>query len=66
MLRGLRTAVAYVPDLAAARDWHADTFALAPYFDEPYYVSFAIGGFELGPRARATRQALQAHTSTGA
>ena len=47
-LRGLRTAVAYVPDLAAARDWYADTFALAPYFDEPYYVGFAIGGFELG------------------
>ncbi|OEZ98810.1 VOC family protein [Duganella phyllosphaerae] len=48
MIKGLRTVVYPVDDLAAARDWYARTFETAPYFDEPFYVGFAIGGFELG------------------
>jgi predicted enzyme related to lactoylglutathione lyase len=48
MILGLRTAVYYVPDLARARQWYARAFATEPYFDEPFYVGFNIGGYELG------------------
>ena len=45
---GLRTVVYHVPDLARARAWYATVLGLAPYFDEPFYVGFQVGGFELG------------------
>ncbi len=31
-----------------AKDWYTKAFQQAPYFDEPFYVGFDIGGFELG------------------
>lgn len=48
MLLGLRTAIYPVGDLAAARDWYAKVVGHAPYFDQPFYVGFEVGGFELG------------------
>ena len=48
MLKGLRTVIYTVPDLAAARDWYGRTFGIAPYFDESFYVGFNVGGYELG------------------
>ena len=45
---GLRTVIYKVPDLARAKTWYAQAFDVQPYFDEPYYVGFNIGGFELG------------------
>jgi predicted enzyme related to lactoylglutathione lyase len=48
MLLGLRTAIYPAPDLAAAKRWYAEVLGQAPYFDEPFYVGFAVGGFELG------------------
>ena len=48
MIHGMRTTVYPVGDLAKARDWYAAVFGKAPYFDEPFYVGFEIGGFELG------------------
>lgn len=48
MIRGLRTAIYPVPDLAAAKRWYAELLGQAPYFDQPFYVGFAVGGFELG------------------
>jgi predicted enzyme related to lactoylglutathione lyase len=45
---GLRTAKYTAPDLAAAKAWYADVLQLQPYFDEPFYVGFNVGGFELG------------------
>ncbi|MEP7322928.1 MAG: VOC family protein [Saprospiraceae bacterium] len=45
---GLRTAGYRVPDLEAAKEWYCKAFHVKPYFDEPYYVGFNIGGFELG------------------
>jgi predicted enzyme related to lactoylglutathione lyase len=48
MLLGLRTAIYPAPDLAAARVWYAQALGIAPHFDEPYYVGFSVGGFELG------------------
>lgn len=48
MFLGLRTVIYHVPDLAAAKAWYAAAFGVMPYFDEPFYVGFEIGGFELG------------------
>jgi predicted enzyme related to lactoylglutathione lyase len=48
MIKGLRTALYPARDLARAKAWYAEVFGTAPYFDEPYYVGFNIGGFELG------------------
>lgn len=45
---GLRTVKYVVPDLARAKAWYAEAFGVEPYFDEPFYVGFDIGGFELG------------------
>jgi len=48
MLLGLRTVIYKVSDLERAKAWYSDTFDVAPYFDESFYVGFNIGGFELG------------------
>jgi catechol 2,3-dioxygenase-like lactoylglutathione lyase family enzyme len=48
MLLGLRTAIYPVSDLAAAQDWYSKVIGHAPYFDQPFYVGFEVGGFELG------------------
>jgi len=48
MLHGLRTAIYHVEDLARAKEWYTDVLETQPYFDEPFYVGFDIGGFELG------------------
>lgn len=45
---GLRTVIYRVSDLEKAKSWYASVFGLSPYFDEPFYVGFNIGGFELG------------------
>lgn len=48
MFLGLRTTVYHVGDLAKARTWYAEAFGIKPYFDEPFYVGFNVGGYELG------------------
>jgi len=45
---GLRTAIYRVNDINAAKQWYARAFNTQPYFDEPFYVGFDIGGYELG------------------
>jgi predicted enzyme related to lactoylglutathione lyase len=45
---GLRTTVYKVPNLAEAKEWYLKAFVTKPYFDEPFYVGFNIGGYELG------------------
>jgi predicted enzyme related to lactoylglutathione lyase len=45
---GLRTVIYHVPDLARAKEWYARAFGVQPYFDEPFYVGFNVGGYELG------------------
>lgn len=45
---GLRTTIYKVADLKAAKDWYAKAFKTKPYFDEPFYIGFNIGGYELG------------------
>lgn len=45
---GLRTLGYIVEDLDAAKTWYSKAFGTEPYFDEPFYVGFNIGGYELG------------------
>lgn len=45
---GLRTCIYKVDDLKAATKWYSTAFGVEPYFEEPFYVGFNIGGFELG------------------
>jgi predicted enzyme related to lactoylglutathione lyase len=50
MILGLRTVVYHVPPdkLKEAADWYAGVAGVRPYFEEPFYVGFNVGGFELG------------------
>ncbi len=48
MFQGLRTVLYVVDRLADARDWYAAVLGAPAYFDEPFYVGFNVGGFELG------------------
>ena len=48
MLLGLRTAVYATPDLDAGKAWYTAVLGFGPYFDEPFYVGYEVGGFELG------------------
>jgi predicted enzyme related to lactoylglutathione lyase len=48
MLLGLRTAIYPVRELAQAKAWYAGVLGVDPYFDQPFYVGFSVGGFELG------------------
>jgi predicted enzyme related to lactoylglutathione lyase len=48
MVHGLRTVIYRVPDLDRAKAFYREAFGVAPYFDEPYYVGFNVGGYELG------------------
>lgn len=48
MILGLRTAIYPVADLEAAKRWYARVLGQEPYFDQPFYVGFSVGGFELG------------------
>jgi predicted enzyme related to lactoylglutathione lyase len=36
------------PDLSAAKAWWTAFVGQARYFDEPFYVGFSLGGYELG------------------
>jgi predicted enzyme related to lactoylglutathione lyase len=48
MLLGLRSAIYPVADLTKAKAWYEKVLGVKPYFDEPFYVGFSVGGFELG------------------
>ncbi|MBO0699531.1 MAG: hypothetical protein J2P46_14135 [Zavarzinella sp.] len=48
MIQGLRTVLYPTPDLARGKAWYTQVLGKGPYFDEPYYVGFEVGGFELG------------------
>jgi len=48
MLLGLRTAIYHTPDIEAGKRWYTRVLDCAPYFDQPFYVGFNVGGFELG------------------
>lgn len=45
---GLRTVIYRVPDMEKAKEWYNAAFKATPYFDEPFYAGYNIGGYELG------------------
>jgi len=57
MFLGLRTAIYPVTDLGAAKAWYTRALGVEPYFDEPFYVGFTVGGFELGLDPDTSRSA---------
>jgi len=48
MILGLRTVIYPAPDLTKAKAWYSQVLGFKPYFDETFFVGFAVGGFELG------------------
>jgi catechol 2,3-dioxygenase-like lactoylglutathione lyase family enzyme len=67
---GLRTVVYPVADLPRAVAWYARVLGIEPYFDQPFYAGFNVGGFELGltplPEGAAPRPAPKPDTETTA
>jgi catechol 2,3-dioxygenase-like lactoylglutathione lyase family enzyme len=48
MILGLRSAIYPTPELAEGKAWYGKVLGVEPYFDQPFYVGFSVGGFELG------------------
>lgn len=48
MILGLRTALYPAPDLTKGKGFYSKVLGVAPYFDQPFYVGYSVGGFELG------------------
>jgi predicted enzyme related to lactoylglutathione lyase len=61
MLLGLRTAIYHTPDIAAAKLWYMKVLGFPPYFDQPFYVGFNVGGFELGLTPDGSKSAAGAY-----
>ncbi|MGH8891248.1 MAG: VOC family protein [Acidothermaceae bacterium] len=59
-MQGLRTVIYPAPDLDSAKAWWSNLLGFGPYFDEPFYVGFEVGGYELGllPTAEPAEGAL--------
>ena len=47
-LLGLRTVIYPSFDVDAAKRWWTTLLGMEPYFDEPFYVGYNVGGYELG------------------
>lgn len=48
MFLGLRTGKYSARDLTKAKEWYSKILGQQPYFDQPFYVGFNVGGYELG------------------
>jgi predicted enzyme related to lactoylglutathione lyase len=48
MFLGIRTVIYPAPDLDASKAWFTALLGVGPYFDQPFYVGFDVGGYELG------------------
>lgn len=51
---GLRTTIYKVGDIDKAKKWYSNVFNTEPTFDQPFYVGFNIGGYELGLQPEET------------
>src|SRR4051812_14044879 len=48
VILGLRTVIYAAPDLDKAKKFYSSLLGIEPYFDQPFYVGYNVGGFELG------------------
>lgn len=48
MLEGLRSVIYPSKDLVSDKAFWTKALGIPPYFDEPFYVGFNVGGYELG------------------
>jgi predicted enzyme related to lactoylglutathione lyase len=44
---GLRTVIYHAPELERAKAWYSAVLGILPYFDQPFYVGYNVGGYEL-------------------
>jgi lactoylglutathione lyase len=58
---GLRTTIYKVGDITKAKEWYSKAFEIQPYFNEPFYVRFNVGGYELGlqPEKEPTKNKIE-------
>lgn len=58
---GLRTTIYKVGDITKAKEWYSKAFETQPYFNEPFYVGFNVGGYELGlqPEKEPTKNKIE-------
>src|ERR1019366_431861 len=54
--QGLPMVIYHAPDLDKAKAWYSAVLGIQPYFDQPFYVGFNVGGYELAldPDASST------------
>ena len=62
MLKALRTVIYPVDDMEKAKEWYTKLLGFGPYFDEPFYVGFNPGGYELGLDPNAKDLVRGSHT----
>ena len=48
MFQGLRTAIYHVSEIERGKQWYSKVLGIEPYFDQPFYVGYNVGGYELG------------------
>ena len=65
MFKGLRTVVYHVADMEEAKLWWSKLLGQEPYFDQPFYVGFNVGGYELGLHPIESEETLGAVTYWG-
>ena len=53
---GLRSLIYPTSDLEASKKWWIQLLGIQPYFDQPFYVGFNVGGFEIGLNPGANRE----------
>lgn len=47
-MNGLRSHIFFVDDVTSAAAWYRLALGKEPYFDQPFYTGFEVGGYELG------------------
>ena len=65
MIDGLAAVVYHVDNIEKGKDWYTRALEVIPYIDEPYYVGFKIGEFELGvdPNAENSQVKDEGHVA---
>ncbi|MEP7284703.1 MAG: VOC family protein [Chloroflexota bacterium] len=60
MFQGLRTVIYNPGDMEKGKAWYSKMLGIDPYFDQPFYIGFNVGGYELGLDTNAPKAANDA------